>query len=145
MFQGNLMDLHFLDYQCGQECHDRYIVVNPAVFAKMVCAVLVTDHHKSFRIEARRFWPKDHGVRRPDPSVLVQALEDIPKSGLVREVLFPLLWQVRVILISSLESPLKDVRRGILESLSVLSCMSRLHVSMPFEDHLIDFFEILFR
>ena len=71
----------------------HYICINPPVLAHLACLMHVDDNRKSFKIEARRFWPRDSGYRKPDPSVLVKALEDIPSRGMIRETLFPLLWQ----------------------------------------------------
>ena len=41
-----------------------------------------------------RFWPKGSGYDKPDPSVLVKVLEEIPANGFIREAILPILLQV---------------------------------------------------
>ncbi|XP_038062221.1 uncharacterized protein LOC119732661 [Patiria miniata] len=74
---------------------DNLICINPPVLAKALCQVHMSDTKKAFRFEAKRFWPKsDSGhSKKPNPAVLVQALEEVATEGLVRESMFPLLWQ----------------------------------------------------
>ena len=84
-----------MDVTAQGEAPARYICLKPTALADMICLTHIDNPRKSFKIEARRFWPRDSGYKKPDPSILVKALEDIPSQGLIREVLFPLLWQVR--------------------------------------------------
>ena len=88
------MDFKLVDVRDSEELPLRFVCVNPVALANMASLLHVDSSHKSFKIEARRFWPKDSGFKKPDPSALVKALEEIPNKGLVREVLFPILWQV---------------------------------------------------
>ena len=88
------MDFKLVDIQDTEELPLRFICVNPAALANAACLFHVDNSHKSFKIEARRFWPRDSGYKKPDPSALVRTLEEIPNKGLVRDVLFPILWQV---------------------------------------------------
>ena len=70
------------------------LCINPVGLAHAIFAIHVDDTKAAFKFEANRFWPKSDGVKKPNPSVLVQALEEIATQGLIRECLFPLLWQV---------------------------------------------------
>ena len=51
-----------------------------------------------------RFWPKGSGYDKPDPSVLVKVLEEIPSNGFIREAILPILLQVHVQVLTSLTS-----------------------------------------
>lgn len=62
--------------------------------ANASCLCHFDDLNIDIKLEAYRFWPKSSGCKRPDPGILVKALEEIPTIGMIREVLFPLLWQV---------------------------------------------------
>lgn len=93
MFQGGVLDLKVSSTSDARLC-DRFICVHPQAFANSLCAYHLDDERKQFKLEAKRFWPKESGFKKPDPSVLVRSLEKILKCGLVREVLLPLLWQV---------------------------------------------------
>ena len=84
----------FLDFLNGSDVRFHYICINPQIMAHLACHMHVDDNKKSFKIEAKRFWPRGSGYTKPDPSVLVKALEDIPSKGMIKESLFPLLWQV---------------------------------------------------
>ena len=94
--KGDILTLD-LPVSCGRSQATQMICIHPAAFANAVCLLHVDDDKKSFRIEASRFWP--HGAcAKPEPSVLVSALEDIPLTGVVRESIIPLLWQVWFVL-----------------------------------------------
>ncbi|OQV23931.1 hypothetical protein BV898_02279 [Hypsibius exemplaris] len=69
------------------------LCIDPAVLAYCACALHIDDQKKSFRFEAKRFWPKDQVTRPPEAGVLAVALEDIPNRGLLKESLLPLIWQ----------------------------------------------------
>ena len=70
------------------------ICINLEKLANISCLFHFDTTDRHIQLEAYRFWPRTSGQKRPDPSVLVKALEEIPMSGIVREVLFPLLWKV---------------------------------------------------
>ncbi|XP_022098874.1 malignant fibrous histiocytoma-amplified sequence 1-like [Acanthaster planci] len=74
---------------------DNLVCINPPALAKALCLVHMSDTKKAFRFEAKRFWPKSESgnSKKPNPAVLVQALEEVATEGLVRESMFPLLWQ----------------------------------------------------
>ncbi|XP_070558054.1 uncharacterized protein [Ptychodera flava] len=65
----------------------------PEALVGTLCSVHVDDDQKAFQFESSRFWPKDSVTRKPHPSDLVRALEEIPSQGLIRPCLLPLLWQ----------------------------------------------------
>ncbi|XP_064633627.1 malignant fibrous histiocytoma-amplified sequence 1 homolog [Lineus longissimus] len=88
---GAILDVRFTCYP--DDPNSRYICLNPAAVASAICGLHVDDNKKSFKFEARRFWPKESGYCKPDPGILVRALEEIPANGFVRETLLPLLWQ----------------------------------------------------
>ena len=92
------MDFKLVEVTPQNEIPARFICINPPALANMICLAHVDNPRKSFKIESRRLWPKDSGYKKPDPSVLVKALEDIPSLGLIRETLFPILWQVSLLL-----------------------------------------------
>lgn len=88
------MELKLVDIRHTEELPLHFICIKPTALANLFCLLHVDNAHKSFKIEARRFWPKSSGVKKPDPSSLVKILEEIPAKGMIREVLFPILWQV---------------------------------------------------
>ena len=77
----------------------RYICVDPARLARLVIATLVDDDGRRcfVRVDAERFWPTRLGWSRPSPRLIIGAVDDIAKYGVIHEALFPILWQVRVI------------------------------------------------
>lgn len=72
----------------------EYVCVDTRTLAHNSCLFHFDTPDKELRLEAYRFWPKDSGHKRPNPGLLVKALEEIPTHGIIREVMFPLLWQV---------------------------------------------------
>ncbi|XP_033647830.1 uncharacterized protein LOC117307250 [Asterias rubens] len=74
---------------------EALICTNPSALAKALCLVHMSDTKKAFRFEAKRFWPKteDGNSKKPNPALLVQALEEVATEGLIRECMLPLLWQ----------------------------------------------------
>ena len=91
--QGVLLDCPSYGFP-GPSEKDRLICVNPRAFAHCCCVLNIDTSSKAFRFEAGRFWPKESGSKKPDPSILVRCLEEIPNCGLLQEMLLPLLWQV---------------------------------------------------
>jgi len=82
---------------------ERFICVDPASFARLLCLAHVDDglasggkrrSQRLLRVDAERFWPTRLAWTRPAPRVLIRALEDIPRRGVLRECLLPVLWQV---------------------------------------------------
>ncbi|XP_055342803.1 uncharacterized protein LOC129591246 [Paramacrobiotus metropolitanus] len=69
------------------------ICINPSVLARCACALHIDDQKKSFRFEGKRFWPRSLNAHPPEAQILASALEDIPNKGLIKESLFPLIWQ----------------------------------------------------
>ncbi|XP_072026799.1 uncharacterized protein [Amphiura filiformis] len=69
------------------------LCVNPSVLVQAIFAIHVDDTKKAFKFEANKFWPKAEGAMKPNPSILVHALEEVATQGLIRECIFPLLWQ----------------------------------------------------
>jgi len=97
LFQGGIFD--FGDSQCEDSSEypdDAHVCVNPVALAHATCVTHIDNSFKAFKLDVGRFWPADARVRRPDPGALVKVLEEIPAHGTIREVLFPLLWQVRL-------------------------------------------------
>jgi len=74
----------------------RYVCVNPTRLARLVVATLVDDGGRRcfVRVDAERFWPKRLGWTRPTPRVVINAVDEIAKFGVIHEALFPILWQV---------------------------------------------------
>ena len=85
-----------MQYETPALDEKNHVCIDPKQLAHATCLFHFDDLTKNFKFEAYRFWPKDSGYNRPDPSVLVRALEEIPSSGVIREALFPLLWQVYI-------------------------------------------------
>jgi len=90
-------NLSFMAVGNTSTSYNRYICVDPLSLARLACAVHVDDPKKSFKIDSRRFWTDSRS--RPSPSVVLEYLGDIPKLGIIRDCLFPILWQVNVFLI----------------------------------------------
>ncbi|XP_074649100.1 uncharacterized protein LOC141904413 [Tubulanus polymorphus] len=88
---GAILDIRFNMFPDG--LYNHFVCLDPSALANSICLLLIDDDKKSFKFESRRFWPPGGSVSKPNPSVLVRALEDIPLRGVVREILFPLLWQ----------------------------------------------------
>jgi len=74
----------------------RYVCVDPSRLARLVIATLVDDDGRRcfVRVDAERFWPTHLGWTRPSPRVVIDAVDDIAKCGVIHEALFPVLWQV---------------------------------------------------
>ena len=74
----------------------RYICVDPTRLARLVIATLVDDDGRRcfVRVDAERFWPTRLGWMRPTPRLIISAVDDIAKCGVIHEALFPVLWQV---------------------------------------------------
>ena len=92
--QGLLVDfkLHDVTRSTQREC--RFVCVNPPAMSRLVYLLHGDDAQRSFKVDAKRFWPEDLGWKRPNPRVVLDALEDVVKYGRIRERLLPLLWQV---------------------------------------------------
>ncbi|KAH9503756.1 hypothetical protein Btru_066554 [Bulinus truncatus] len=60
---------------------------------EMVMKQLEAEDRKTFSLESNKYWPKDSGFKAPDPDILARNLNLIPTKGIIRESLFPLLWQ----------------------------------------------------
>ncbi|XP_071489366.1 uncharacterized protein [Diadema antillarum] len=69
------------------------ICVNPPSLAQAIHSIHLDSNNKAFRFESKRFWPKSVTAKKPTPSVLVKALEEVCTQGRVRECLLPLLCQ----------------------------------------------------
>jgi hypothetical protein len=93
--QGAIIDFKFVDIEHTKELPLHYICTKSSVLANLSCHLHVDDPNKSFKIEAKRFWPKSSGVKKPDPGSLVRILEEIPSKGIIRKAILPILWQVR--------------------------------------------------
>ncbi|XP_062575203.1 uncharacterized protein LOC134237119 [Saccostrea cucullata] len=68
------------------------ICCDPRALAQILVFTHVLDQTKLYQIDPRKFWGTDV-TDRPDPGLLVRALEDVAKQGILRENLFPVLWQ----------------------------------------------------
>ena len=68
----------------------------PTRLAQLVIATLVDEDGKRcfVRVDAERFWPTHLGWTRPSPRIVIDAVDDIAKCGVIHEALFPVLWQV---------------------------------------------------
>ncbi|KAH9503757.1 hypothetical protein Btru_066556 [Bulinus truncatus] len=61
---------------------------------EMVMKQLEAEHNiYNISLESNKYWPKDSGFKAPDPDILARNLNLIPTKGIIRESLFPLLWQ----------------------------------------------------
>lgn len=74
--------------------NSQYICIDPRQLANLSCLFHLDGLNRNLQLEANRFWPKTGVSVKPEPSLIVKALEEIPALGAIREVLFPLLWQV---------------------------------------------------
>jgi len=74
----------------------RFICVDPTKLAQLVMATLVDDDGRRcfVRVDSERFWPAHLGWTRPTPRVIINAVDNIAKFGIIHEALFPVLWQV---------------------------------------------------
>nr|XP_054750883.1 leucine-rich repeat serine/threonine-protein kinase 2-like [Lytechinus pictus] len=77
----------------GSAYSSDIICVDPTSMARALHAVHLDTSSKDFRFESKRFWPKAATTKKPAPSVLVKALEEVATQGLVRECLLPLICQ----------------------------------------------------
>ncbi|XP_071961291.1 uncharacterized protein [Antedon mediterranea] len=75
-------------------CLPSIICINQASFQEVLHSIHLEDCTKAFKFESKRFWPKSSNDKRPDPLILVRAIEEIPTQGVIRECLFPLILQV---------------------------------------------------
>ncbi|KAF6031651.1 hypothetical protein EB796_010046 [Bugula neritina] len=73
--------------------NSQYICIDPRQLANLSCLFHLDGLNRNLQLEANRFWPKTGVSVKPEPSLIVKALEEIPALGAIREVLFPLLWQ----------------------------------------------------
>jgi len=95
-YQGVIVDVRCPEADEEDERSARYICVDPVRLAQLVIATLVDDDGRRcfVRVDAERFWPTHLGWTRPTPRVIVNAIDDIAKLGVIHEALFPVLWQV---------------------------------------------------
>ncbi|XP_030855872.1 uncharacterized protein LOC752605 [Strongylocentrotus purpuratus] len=77
----------------GSAYSSDIICVDPTSMALALHAVHLDTSTKDFRFESKRFWPKAATTKKPAPSVLVKALEEVATQGRVIECILPLLCQ----------------------------------------------------
>ena len=89
------MDLHFLDpFTSQEEDHNsHYICINPPLLGH--CLKLMhpeTSIAKKTAVDIKKLWSKK--ASRPDPGVLLAALEEVTEKGCIRESIVPIILQV---------------------------------------------------